>query len=132
MLGDRPSDPIPRSITFWDRMLGAVLLGAALVPLALAPSAGRPASVSVVITAAGGAISAPIERNLLRRVRGPLGETVVELSGGKVRVRSSPCPNQICVGEGWRQRPGEVIICVPNRVGVFVTGGEEEVDAITR
>lgn len=50
-------------------------------------------------------------------VSGPLGVTVVEIKGGRVRIKSDPGPRQICVKQGWLG-PGQVAICLPNRVSV--------------
>lgn len=50
-------------------------------------------------------------------VPGPLGETLVEIRGGKVRVKSDPGPHQHCVKQGWLM-PGQTAVCLPNRVSV--------------
>jgi hypothetical protein len=50
-------------------------------------------------------------------VPGPLGITEVEILGGRVRVKSDPGVHQICVKQGWLD-PGQVAICLPNRVSV--------------
>ncbi len=50
-------------------------------------------------------------------VPGPLGVTLVEIHGGRVRIKSDPGPHQICVKQGWLG-PGQVAICLPNRVSV--------------
>lgn len=55
-------------------------------------------------------------------VEGPLGRAVVEVAGGRARVRSAPCPGQICVAQGWQQHAGDVAACVPNRVVLRLTG----------
>jgi hypothetical protein len=60
-------------------------------------------------------------------VPGPLGETVVELKNGRVRVLSSPCTNQFCVAAGAIHSRGQWIACLPNRVLVSVSG-EAEID----
>lgn len=51
------------------------------------------------------------------RIAGPLGETVVEIRAGRVRVKSDPSPRQLCVRQGWLA-PGETALCLPNRVSV--------------
>jgi hypothetical protein len=68
-------------------------------------------------------------------VMGPLGKSVVEINKGKVRMKSSPCPDQICVHQGWIERG--TIICLPNKI--IITVGRDEklyrnsgVDAVTR
>ena len=55
-------------------------------------------------------------------VSGPLGETVVELSGGRGRVLSSPCANQTCIAAGHLSRPGQWTACLPNKVFVYIEG----------
>jgi hypothetical protein len=59
-------------------------------------------------------------------VAGPLGETVVELSGRRARVVSSPCGNQTCVSAGFIQFHGQWLACLPNRVLVSVEGSKND------
>jgi hypothetical protein len=51
-------------------------------------------------------------------VEGPLGTTIVEVSQGRVRVLSSPCPEHICMNTGWISKTGQLIVCMPNRIVV--------------
>jgi hypothetical protein len=53
-------------------------------------------------------------------VAGPLGDTVVQIGGGRARVISSPCRNQICVAAPPVHRYGQWIACLPNQVMVRV------------
>ncbi len=62
-------------------------------------------------------------------IKGPMGYTTVEIKDGRVRVKDSPCPEKICVRQGWIQKG--VIICLPNRVVIRVGGEDNRVDAIT-
>lgn len=50
-------------------------------------------------------------------VPGPLGESRVEIRGGRVRVAMDPSPRQLCVRQGWIP-PGGAAVCLPNRVAV--------------
>ena len=50
------------------------------------------------------------------------GHLVVEVAGGAVRVREADCPDQVCVLTGWISVPGDMIVCVPHRVVIQVTG----------
>lgn len=65
------------------------------------------------------------------RVRGPLGVSLLEVEKGKIRMVSSPCPDKICIRQGWADQPGETIVCVPNGISVSVEG-DGGVDAIIR
>ncbi len=63
-------------------------------------------------------------------VEGPLGTTVVEIKDGRVRVKDSPCPEKICVRQGWTRRGA--IVCVPNKVVIIIgTDKDRALDAIT-
>jgi len=64
------------------------------------------------------------------RVEGILGESLIEIANGKVRMLFSPCSNHNCMARGWINKPGDIIVCVPNRVVVKVVGdnARNEVD----
>jgi hypothetical protein len=74
----------------------------------------------------------PLDRPQLQRVRGPLGETVIEVREGGARVVSSPCSEQICVKSGRISRPGQWVACLPNQVFITITAaGKADIDAFS-
>lgn len=59
----------------------------------------------------------------------PEGErSVVEFKDGKVRVKEADCPDKVCVRTGWIYRPGEMIVCIPYRVVIKISGERQDVD----
>ncbi|MDZ7360082.1 MAG: NusG domain II-containing protein [candidate division KSB1 bacterium] len=56
------------------------------------------------------------------KVHGALGEMALRVENNGIRVRRSACPNQVCVKQGAARRPGEMLVCVPNRMIVFIRG----------
>lgn len=50
---------------------------------------------------------------------------VVDIRGGSVTVSEASCANQVCVRHGSISKPGESIVCLPNRLVVSIEGGEE-------
>ena len=44
------------------------------------------------------------------------GAVTIEVKDGKAGVLSSPCPDQLCVKEGYKDKEGDVIACVPEEV----------------
>lgn len=62
--------------------------------------------------------------NITRRIitTGPLGQTVVEIAGGRVRIAQDPSPRQYCVKAGWLTTAGQVAICLPNRTSIELRG----------
>ena len=75
----------------------------------------------------------PLNNNAIIAVKGIDGDTVVEIKNRKVRITESPCPNKICIHNGWIDRGA--IACLPNRGTVFVDSFESKenkaIDAIT-
>jgi hypothetical protein len=47
----------------------------------------------------------------------------VEVKEEEIRIRSSICPEQICINTGYISKPGPAIICLPHRVVISVEGG---------
>ncbi|NLM51264.1 MAG: NusG domain II-containing protein [Firmicutes bacterium] len=68
----------------------------------------------------------------------PKGEAVVEIIDGKVRMlpmSKELCPQAICSHVGWIERPGDAIVCLPNRLIVTIEGNGttvEELDGKTQ
>ncbi len=57
---------------------------------------------------------------------------IIETKNGSVRVKSSDCPQQICVKKGWTGFANDPIICMPNHIMVIIEGGETGIDAISQ
>lgn len=66
----------------------------------------------------------------LINISGPLGTSVAEVKQGAIRMLSSPCPDKVCVNMGWINRPGQSVVCVPNRVIIRIISGKSPVDSI--
>lgn len=123
---------ILKYLTWGDRLLifSVLLLSILAIPLVNGKAGGK-AEVALVK-----AYDQVVERLLLEKerqlsVKGRLGETVIEVKEGRVRVLASPGPLQICVNRGWISKPGEAIICLPNRVIIEIPG-RSDYDDITR
>lgn len=52
---------------------------------------------------------------------------VCKIKDGKVTMVSAQCPDQLCRKQGPICRPGETIVCLPNKVVLEIKGsGEQE------
>lgn len=87
---------------------------------------GTSTESSVFISGPHGEWIYPLDKELRFEVEGPLGATVVEISGGKTHIEASPCPNQTCVASGSISLPGQWIACLPNKVFVRVEGRAQD------
>ena len=58
------------------------------------------------------------------------GGCVVSVTSDGVYVKKADCPDKLCVKQGKITKSGQSIICLPNRVSVYLTGEKAEVDAV--
>lgn len=107
------------------------LLGAGLV-LALMWSRWQIGSADRVLIRSQGEPFAELNLKTPQRVLvpGPLGTTEIEIHNGVVRVAKDPSPRQLCVNQGWLSRPGQIAICLPNRVSIEVLGKVKSYDTL--
>jgi len=106
-------------------------LGAAAVALAfpLLWTGGK--AERAVIRLAGRVVAEyPLTAPLRYTVKGPIGETVIEIAPGRARVLSDPGPRQYCVQQGWLTRPNAIAICAPNHVSLSLSGREPSHDSL--
>lgn len=62
-------------------------------------------------------------------IPGPLGETELRIEDGEAWIQKASCPNKLCVRQGRISRPGESIICLPNKIVITIKG--LKTDALT-
>ena len=93
------------------------------------PAEGDRGNLLVIVTVDGAeaAVLPFAEPHTLRIVQPGIGENTVILSGSGVRMESSDCPNQDCVGMGEitaenleTRAMGGFIVCLPHRLAVEV------------
>ena len=121
--------------TLWDRVVapGGVALAVLLVFL-LRPAEGS--NLTAVITLDGETVA----QYRLDQLSQPVTLTVdegtypltIRAEQGRICIEHSDCPSQDCVRTGWISRPGQQIICLPNRLVISLSGTEpESFDAVT-
>jgi len=59
-----------------------------------------------------------------------VNEVMIEIEGNRARIVDSPCRDKLCLRAGWLERPGDVAVCLPQRVIVEIRGTGRGVDAI--
>jgi len=110
-----------QQLTWGDRalILGILVASASFIPWL---QSGRPGQAAIVRLENEVVATLSLKKEVTYSVWGPLGETVVQVKGGKVRVLSDPGPQQLCVRQGWISRAGDMLVCLPNRVMVQIPG----------
>lgn len=123
-----------RRPTLWDGLL-ALLVAAAAVALLffLRPAESNFLTASIVLD--GETIGTYDLTGLTEPVTLTVDQAdyplTIRLEPGRVCIGESACPSQDCVHTGWISRAGEQIICLPNRLVISLTGGQQEFDAVT-
>ncbi len=105
----------------WARYVRAgdhLILALTLILLAsLWARRGEQGDAVVIHGGSGIFLSTDLRLNRTVAVPGPLGNTLVEIRNGQVRILADPSPRQLCVRQGWIA-PGASAVCLPNRVSV--------------
>ena len=85
------------------------------------------------IEASGEVYIMPMSRDGSLVLKGPVGDTRVDVADGEVFISDSDCRDKICVAMGPVSTPSSWVACLPNRVFVRVVAGNSgkgtEVDA---
>jgi heptaprenyl diphosphate synthase len=126
----RPGPTVRRSFTVGDALAVILLAIAIVASFAFAPTtAGTTAFIDVNGTTVG---KLDMRADGVLTVRGARGDVRVEVHDRKVRIAEADCPNRVCVRTGWKDRAGDVIVCVPNRTVVrIVNEHDTEIRGIT-
>lgn len=62
-------------------------------------------------------------------VDGELGEVILEVKDGKIRVKSENSPRHICSKEGYTSSQSKPIICLPNKIIIKVRD-DDDIDGV--
>jgi hypothetical protein len=115
------------------KVFDVVIIGFALllsVGAAFAIYSPGTSQAEFVIEASGRRWTYPADAETLVEVEGAIGISIAEMSGGAIRMISSPCANQTCVAAGSINRNGQWIACLPNQVFIHVEGKDNNDDSI--
>ncbi len=110
----------------------ALLAAIAVIVFFSYAAAGGSEGRQVNIESEEGNFVYPLNEDRELTLEGPLGTTDVEIRDGRVLVVRDPGPQQICVRQGWIERSGEWLACLPSRIFIQVTGAnDQDIDAQT-
>lgn len=117
-----------KRMTACDRLVTVGLLLAALggmVMVAATPPGRR------VVAGDGDRIlfTAALDQSTQVEIEGPLGATRLVIDHDGARIAASPCALKVCMGMGPARRPGDLLVCLPNRILVQVEGEAKEAAA---
>lgn len=123
-----------RFFTRGDIILIAILLLLSVGSLSALHGSGFAGNHAIVEVNGKRVLELPLDRDERTTVDGPLGKTTIAVHDGTVEIADSPCPRGLCKHMGHIRCVGEVLVCVPNRVFVTITGnkgGENKFDGVS-
>ena len=124
---------ILKIITPGDKILVIFMLLLGIISLIALSHLRQPGDF--VIIEANGQVVHQLDLNISQEiaVKGPIGETIIKINQNSAWVVHSDCPEKICVKTGKIHLAGEMIVCVPNKVVVKITGNQKnQFDVITQ
>jgi hypothetical protein len=63
-------------------------------------------------------------------VEGRDGAVTIEIHDGAAAIVESPCPRKLCVRQGYINRVGQSVICLPEGVKIVISDGTDTYDAV--
>jgi hypothetical protein len=120
-----------KRVTIGDKILIAALATVSLLSFFfLSRSAGASTSRYVSIQVNGKETERiPLDSSAVGRklpIRTVYGYNLIEVGENRVRIVEADCLDRLCVHQGWIDRPGQLIVCLPNRLVVEVVDDERE------
>ncbi|MFZ5515533.1 MAG: NusG domain II-containing protein [Candidatus Zhuqueibacterota bacterium] len=124
---------ISRQLTRGDKLLIGCILAIGLLSLVALRYLQQPGAWLKIEVSGQVAHTLPLGTDQRVSVAGPRGITTIQIQDRKAWVVSSACPDKICVHRGKISRAGDMIVCVPNRVVLFIQSTQKaNFDVITQ
>ncbi|MCR3921317.1 MAG: NusG domain II-containing protein [Firmicutes bacterium] len=54
------------------------------------------------------------------------GKNILRIHDEGIEMIDADCPDQLCIHFGFKQRVGDMIVCLPNRVHMVIEGNEHD------
>lgn len=108
-----------------DRLVTGGLLLASLAGIGVVATAPPGARV-VVSDGTRVLFTAPLDEPRQVDLPGPLGTTRLEIARREARITAAPCGLKVCMGMGPARHPGDLLVCLPNRILVQIEGEAAE------
>lgn len=94
----------------------------------------RSEGASVLVTVDGEVYGEyPLDTDAQIRIGDDNAYNLLVIKDGEAELAQASCPDKLCVKQGKISFDGQSIICLPNKVVVTVTGGEQsDYDAVAK
>lgn len=110
---------------FIDIIIVGILLAIAVVALEWMMARRTDGAIAVVEINGERVCEYPLSENASYTLNG--GSNILVIEDGVAFIIEADCPDRTCVRRGGIRYTGEDIICLPNKVRVFIEGAAEEI-----
>lgn len=127
-------NPAPRPAMFRpaDIILAIVLIAAGFA-MSFFLAFGKDDGAQVTATVAGETYGVyALDQDQKVTIRQGSHVNVFELKDGSARMIQANCHGHDCMQEGAIAKSGETIVCLPHKIVLEVTGGEEAFDVVSK
>jgi hypothetical protein len=100
--------------------------------MAIAINHGKKTGAQAVVKVEGETVASfPLSVDTSYRIVTAEGENWLVIEQGVAKVTDADCKDRLCVHQKAIEKTGETIVCLPHKVVVEITGGEEgELDGV--
>lgn len=118
-------------LTPGDKVLVLFLIGLSCSSLFLFKHFEQPGEMAFITAEATQTYRKSLTHDGQWVLHGAVGKSVIEISDGSIRIVDSDCPQRLCVHQGAIRRVGGLIVCVPNKITIWIEGKRQDIfDAI--
>ncbi|CAG7839205.1 hypothetical protein Z959_03790 [Clostridium novyi B str. ATCC 27606] len=67
-------------------------------------------------------------------IKTDLGENIIEIENGGLRILDANCSDKICVKDGFKYKVGDMLVCLPHKVIINIKGDnrDREIDDVSQ
>ncbi|KPU27846.1 hypothetical protein TR13x_00345 [Caloranaerobacter sp. TR13] len=122
-------------MTKWDKYLIFFIILSSIIGLSIVKSDISKSDYKYIRITVNGKVIKKITfgKNMIGKtidIRTKYGYNKIEIGEGKVRVIDADCPDKLDVKQGWISKPGEIIVCLPNKLTIEIVGEKKANDKI--
>ena len=111
-------------------LLGLILIGFMSLILCTKGEPGEYKNSQVCIKKSNKVVKKIDIRQLKQECEIDLGTNIVCVTKSGVYMKKATCPDKLCVHNGTIDKPGQSIVCLPNKLMVEIIGNKKDVDAV--
>lgn len=113
-----------KTIKFGDILIIIILLGLSFLPVYYLTPKKSTNTVIAVIKAKHHTVKLlNLSQNTKWTYRDGKETNTIVVHNHRIHIEEANCPDQVCVHEGWKNKPGQTIVCLPHQLIIELKSG---------